>query len=330
MDSVFISIIVPVYEAEKYLSTCIESILNQTFKNFELILVEDGSPDNSGLICDEYALKDSRIKVFHKENGGVSSARNIGIDNACGKWISFIDADDWVESNYCESLFSIEKKCDLIYFNSIHHYNDGLKRIIYPEQKDYFTREDIENALFLLKTNSLDYDYFGFTWNKFFKADIIKNNRIYFTESLSIREDEIFTANYSRYINSLTILSEPLYNYRILLTGLTARKKRVPELLLLANKIEEGLSSFTTPKLLKYEKKRIVEFKCMAIEKLISPFEIYNLYKDIHNDCTAYRSDIINCLSRKNRFLFTTPIFITFPIYMMIKYLKIGLKKLIR
>ena len=97
-----ISVIVPVYRAEKYISGCIESILNQTLENFELLLVDDGSPDESGRICDEYARKDGRITVVHKKNEGVSIARNTGIDMAKANWVCFIDSDDWVENNYLE------------------------------------------------------------------------------------------------------------------------------------------------------------------------------------------------------------------------------------
>ena len=99
-----ISVIVPVYKAEKYLHRCVDSILSQTFTDFELILVNDGSPDNCGAICDEYAQKDNRVRVFHKENGGVSSARNLGLDNAKGEWITFVDSDDWLKPGCLEQL----------------------------------------------------------------------------------------------------------------------------------------------------------------------------------------------------------------------------------
>ena len=102
-----ISVVVPVYNVEKYIDKCINSIINQTYKNLEIILVDDGSPDNCGKICDEYAKKDNRIKVTHKENGGVSSARNIGIKNATGDWLTFVDADDWIENNFVEQLLKI-------------------------------------------------------------------------------------------------------------------------------------------------------------------------------------------------------------------------------
>lgn len=107
-----ISVVVPIYNVENYIKKCVDSILSQTYKNLEIILVDDGSPDNCPQICDEYAQKDSRIKVIHKENGGVSSARNIGMENARGKWIAFIDADDWIEEKYFEKMLDRVKTND--------------------------------------------------------------------------------------------------------------------------------------------------------------------------------------------------------------------------
>jgi glycosyltransferase involved in cell wall biosynthesis len=110
-----ISIIVPVYDVEKYLKKCVDSILNQTFKDFELILVDDGSPDNSGAICDQYAEKDSRVRVIHKENGGLSDARNAGIEVARGKYLGFVDSDDFVNEDMYKQLYTsiIENNADL-------------------------------------------------------------------------------------------------------------------------------------------------------------------------------------------------------------------------
>lgn len=107
-----ISIIVPCYNVEKYLPKCIESIINQTYKNLEIFLVDDGSPDNSGKICDEYAAEDERIKVIHKENGGLSDARNVAIDKATGEYILFIDSDDYVALNHVEHLYGILERAD--------------------------------------------------------------------------------------------------------------------------------------------------------------------------------------------------------------------------
>ena len=117
-EKTLISIIVPVYRTEKYLDRCVESIVNQTYKNLEIILVDDGSPDDCPKMCDEWAKKDKRIKVIHKENGGVSSARNIGIKSAKGKYIGFVDSDDYIEKEMYESLIDVlnkNKNLDYIY-----------------------------------------------------------------------------------------------------------------------------------------------------------------------------------------------------------------------
>ena len=100
------SIIIPVYNSEKALRRCLDSILAQTMTDYECLLIDDGSTDSSGRICDEYAAKDERFRVFHKENGGVSSARNVGLDNAKGEWITFVDSDDSVEESFLESLYN--------------------------------------------------------------------------------------------------------------------------------------------------------------------------------------------------------------------------------
>jgi len=126
MDTPFFSIIIPVYKVRQdYLEMCVESIRNQSFCNLEVILVDDGSPDNCGAICDEYAKKDARIKVIHQRNQGVSAARNAGIEAAQGEWIMFVDADDWLDKRFIELLMKKMKQvdaelvvCDILYWNS--------------------------------------------------------------------------------------------------------------------------------------------------------------------------------------------------------------------
>ena len=120
MNTPLISIIVPVYNVEKYLDKCVQSLLNQTYKNIEIILVDDGSPDNSGIMCDEYAAKDSRVKVVHKQNGGLVSARNAGFDVMTGDWHMYVDSDDWIDLNTCEKLIAAINRHpdeDMVFFN---------------------------------------------------------------------------------------------------------------------------------------------------------------------------------------------------------------------
>ncbi len=132
-----ISVIVPIYNVEKYLCECLDSIVNQTYKNLEILLVDDGSTDNSGLICDEYKNKDGRIRVFHTENGGLSAARNYGIDNAIGDYIGFVDSDDWIEADMYECLL-----------NAINESNSDISCCgITSEYKDYSFQERSESAV---------------------------------------------------------------------------------------------------------------------------------------------------------------------------------------
>ena len=158
-----ISVIVPVYKAEEYLHRCVDSILAQSYTDFELILVNDGSPDNSGAICDEYAAKDNRIKVIHKENGGVASARQCGIDNATGEYTIHADPDDWVEPTMLEELYNkaVEENADMVICD---FYLDTIKDCKYRSQKvsDETSQKVLEDLLFHRLHGSL--------WNKLIKS----------------------------------------------------------------------------------------------------------------------------------------------------------------
>lgn len=153
MLSPIFSIIVPVYNVERYLRKCIESILNQSFANFELLLVDDGSTDNSGRICDEYANGDSRIKVIHKVNEGVSIARNTGINMATGALVTFIDSDDWIEDDYLQTIFDEGGDSDILFFGSFWHYEDGCTRTMCFKNSVY--SKDIEQGILLLLKNDI-------------------------------------------------------------------------------------------------------------------------------------------------------------------------------
>lgn len=178
-----ISIIIPIYKAESYLHRCIDSILAQTNTKWELLLIDDGSPDKSGDICDEYSKKDPRIKVFHKSNGGVSSARNLGLDYAKGQWITFIDADDYIDSCFC-NINEAEINDIIIKRNYIVDIDNSIK-----ELKQFDTPSSIANMEEFLSQN-LYANIFKNPWGKFFKSNILKNIR--FPLGQRIGEDTAF------------------------------------------------------------------------------------------------------------------------------------------
>ncbi|SES09940.1 glycosyltransferase [Salipaludibacillus aurantiacus] len=200
-----ISIIVPVYKVEPYIRKCINSILDQTFTEFELILINDGSPDNCGKICDEYSKSDERIKVVHKKNGGLSSARNAGLEIAQGDYVGFVDSDDWIEPGMYELLYKMckENKCEIGNCSSIVHYktktlvNGGHSLLIH--NKSEAMRAMLESEL-----------YDEVVWTKLIKREILENIR--FKEGI-IHEDTDFTYQVINKSNQVCTIGEPLYHY---------------------------------------------------------------------------------------------------------------------
>lgn len=179
--SVKLSIIVPVYKVEKYLRRCLDSIKSQIFTDFECILVDDGSPDSSGKICDEYAKKDTRFHVIHKANGGVSSARNAGLDAANGEWIGFVDADDWIDSHLYKEVFELaqDNNADLVQYNM--DFFSGTRNWKNAETK----KSGNFNIL-----NSPTY-FEPSMWAKVFKKTFAHNLR--FPENIALSEDRLFS-----------------------------------------------------------------------------------------------------------------------------------------
>ena len=195
-----ISVIVPVYNVEQYLRRCIDSILSQTFSDFELLLIDDGSKDKSGDICDEYAAKDARIRVFHKVNGGVSSARNLGLVKANGEFIFFVDSDDYLDNTHLENYSKDIDNFDLI-FQGYKLVDETTGKIL--EKKTFHEIEtlDFESSMNVMEQIFSIGNFFGPTWNKIFRASIISENEIKFKEDVNLREDEIFTFSYCRFVS---------------------------------------------------------------------------------------------------------------------------------
>jgi glycosyltransferase involved in cell wall biosynthesis len=213
-----ISVVIPVYNVEKYLHRCVESILNQTFQDFEIILINDGSKDNSGQICDDYAQKDKRIKVIHKKNARVSAARNDGIKIAKGKYLSFIDSDDWIEPEmYQEMVYKAEElnldfiMCD--YKKKSNNYEDKRTQ---PIREGYYSKDDIKNELFqcLIMFENMEYPPTISNWVCLFEIEFLKTNNLYYDEDIHYDEDSIFGAKIMYHANNFYYLKDHYYyNY---------------------------------------------------------------------------------------------------------------------
>lgn len=200
-----ISVIAAVYNAEKWIHKCLDSLLSQTFGDFELILVDDGSPDRSGEICEEYAHKDSRIRVFHKENGGVSSARQFGLDNAAGEYVIHCDPDDWAEPNWLESLYSaaIKDNADMTICDYKSIYTDHTKQCIVNPSLD-------SERLFEQMTHGKVH---GSMCNKLIRRTLIEKADAKFPIGVNIKEDVFFLLQVLLASPKIAYVNETLYNY---------------------------------------------------------------------------------------------------------------------
>lgn len=204
-----ISIIIPVYKAERTLGKCVESLLRQTLQDFEILLVDDGSPDGSGTICETYAARDSRIRALHKKNGGVSSARNVGLCHARGEWISFVDADDYVGERFLENFFKNGSDADMMAqgLTLINSYDLPLRLL---SDKDNFISgvNIIDYALEGIQSGLL-----GYLLCKLFRRDIIGRNNIRFDELYHQREDLLFIMEYLTYVDRIISIESYQYQY---------------------------------------------------------------------------------------------------------------------
>jgi len=203
--SPLISVIVPVYNAEKTLRQCVDSILCQDLRGFELLLIDDGSKDDSPAICDEYATKDLRVKVFHKENGGVSSSRNLGIDNSQGKWITFIDADDYITERYLDGVAEHDE--DIL----IKGYQKFEKTVVVSGSGNADLSRIIDFSNFV--NQNITDSILRCPWAKFYKRPLIGNLR--FLTDMKIGEDAWFVFNYLAKCKSFAVIPKGEYMVRL-------------------------------------------------------------------------------------------------------------------
>lgn len=209
-----ISVIIPVYNTANYLPKCIHSILSQTLADIELLLINDGSTDGSGSICDEYAIKDKRVRVIHQGNKGVSSARNQGLKVATGTYISFIDSDDWIEPDMLSVLYQqmIEYKADLSTCG--YTIEDETGEIIYGIHQQFTYSLDKENAIHSLFKDKY-YKYKGNLWDKLYTKAIIDHYDLQFRENIYYNEDRLFIFEYMHFCQMTVYTTTPFYHYII-------------------------------------------------------------------------------------------------------------------
>ena len=223
------SLVMPIYGIEKYLSKSIESVLNQTYNNFELILVDDGSLDECPQICDYYSKKDNRVKVIHKENGGLVSARKIGAQIATGEYIICIDGDDWLETTYLEEFDKISNKYfpDIICCGYVMAFEDKKdnKECLLKEPKGYYNLTAIKKIVYPQLIEEKNGNYFSCSvWAKAYKRELYKKSQLLVNEKIKIAEDHACTKVCIHNANSMYIIDECLYYYRQNMMSMTKKK----------------------------------------------------------------------------------------------------------
>ena len=275
-----ISIIIPVYKVEEYLRQCLDSVVNQTYRNLEIILVDDGSPDSCGKICDEYAQKDARFKVVHKENGGVSDARNAGLEIFQGDYLMFVDSDDWVEPNYCEKALTsaVEYKVSCVAFGVSNIVDGKCEFYSKIDKKQIFSSEEI------IRRSLMDTFPFEYPVNKIFKREIYQSLRFpkgYLYEDLAITWQAFDKAQ------KILVIPDCTYNYRRNRVGSTSEISQKPHVVIdrymvQKQRISHLLEKFPSLKSLVYTKVAIEALlglsfvKDFAVKKDMNSFLIDN------------------------------------------------------
>ncbi len=274
-----ISIIIPIYNGEKYIDRCLKKIEEQSYKYYEVIIIDDGSKDNTKNICSYYLKRNDKIHYFYKENSGVSDSRNLGIDKAKGKWITFIDCDDYISKKYLSELVNkIKKDTDFVCSN---YYNvKGTEISECPIKiNDNLTKDNfidmILNDKYVAKNKELLYKASRNVWGKLYKKDILIKNNIRFKKNIKLFEDGIFQLEYLKYVNKIDITSESIYYYLL----------------------NEGSATH------KYQKDRIIEDKEKI--KFLNDYlngkniETFNLFK-FDTLCSYFKSTLFNKENKQN------------------------------
>lgn len=257
-----ISIIVPIYKVEKHLKKCIKSIVGQSYTNLEIILVDDGSPDNCGKICDEYAKKDCRIKVIHKKNGGLSDARNCGIDKSSGKYLMFVDSDDYVDKNICEKLINASKEydCDIVMCNIYRVVNN---KICIEKEISALSKNEVLDGITVMKEffKNFSIDLYV-SWNKLYKRELFFGNKKIRFPFGELFEDMFIDYKLYNLSKRILILSDRLYYYVIRENSITninytdkhllSRLNYLKNIRLFSQKVDEDIKKCIQKSIIRY------------------------------------------------------------------------------
>lgn len=324
---ILISIIVPVYNSEKTLIKCLDSIMNQSLYNWELILINDGSKDGSREICDKYALNDRRIRVFHKENEGVSIARNLGLDSAEGKFVTFIDSDDWVDIKYLEHLVShMNGDIDLVISYAQFYNEHGCRKKVYPEK---IVADDNFESIFI----DNDMHWHTSPWSKLYRMDIIRKNNLRFCEGMHIGEDALFLYSYILLSKKLYISSDTDYcYYETSQNSLTKRINNLSSELLSYRNIDEIINRIIELKKIKskYALDRLGWLIACYQRRVLNSLyhdrvSLYNRLKILKNEKWFYYVEYIKNTSIKERILIFLLRYRLFVVYDCLRVLSANL-----
>ena len=282
-----ISIIVPVYKAENFLHKCLDSILSQSFEDYELILINDGSPDNSGMICDKYAAEYNRIKVVHQQNKGVSAARNAGIRIAQGEWLCFIDSDDLVSKTYLEDFMKLHS-ADLLLQGYVTEIQDMVVAEHSLNQEYHCTEDVIVEAEEKQILNSPCF--------KLFKRSIVAENNLLFDCNTSYGEDHLFTLSYLRFVKTISTSPEKGY-HQVIASNESLSHRIVPSdflfyyIIHLRKSIDELFGCTITPDLLKIYNLNLYNHLRRYLKSF---FLLNNTYKVYKVNSAQFRKSVKN------------------------------------
>lgn len=292
-----VSVIVAVYNIRKYLNRCIRSIVSQSYKNLDIILVDDGSTDGSSKICDEWARKDKRISVIHKKNGGLSDARNEGLKKAKGKYICFIDGDDYIEQELIDLTYNsvLDNNADIVIYSNYSVNNKGKIRKQLVSNRKLYSGTEIMNILFkkcigTLPKNKSDYEIGFSPWGRLYRRKLLVNNGIFFkSERTLIYEDLMFLLDLMPVVKRAVILNRPLYDYCENMDSLTRKadstrySRLKKQYFYLKNDSDYNKEIFTDPETNLRFKRTVLGYIRNAISRLDNK-SYYSSLKEICND----------------------------------------------